>query len=78
MTFKNLQQTNPAAWKELKENGFGGNITGGSFSTVHGDFTTEVTIDREGKIKGGPIQGGFSTSLRAEDAFIKASHLMAK
>lgn len=78
VTLTNLHKTNPAAWTELKENGFGGSLTGGSFSTVHGDFITEVTVNREVKVRGGPMQGGFSTSLKAEDAFIKTSHLMAK
>lgn len=78
VTLTNLPKSNPAAWEELKKNGFGGSITGGSFSTVHGDFITEVTINREVKVRGGPMQGGFSTSLKAEDAFIKTSHLMAK
>ena len=78
VTLSNLHQTNPAAWTELKGNGFGGSLTGGPFSTVHGDFITEVTVNREVKVRGGPMQGGFSTSLKAEDAFIKTSHLMAK
>ena len=78
VTLTNLHKTNPTAWTELKENGFGGSLTGGSFSTVHGDFITEVTVNREVKVRGCPMQGGFSTSLKAEDAFVKTSHLMAK
>ena len=78
VTLTNLHQTNPAAWQDLKENGFGGSLSGGPFSTVHGDFITEVTVNREVKVRGGPMQGGFSTSLKAEDTFIKTSHLMAK
>lgn len=74
----NLHKTNPTTWNELKENAFGGSLTGDSFSTVHGDFITEVTVNREVKVRGGPMQGGFSTSLKAEDAFIKTNHLMAK
>ena len=78
VTLANLHQTNPAAWKELKENGFGGSFTGAPFSTVYGDFISEVTVNREVKVRGGPMKGGFSTSLTAENAFIKTSHLMAK
>ena len=40
VTLTNLHQTNPAAWAELKENGFGGSLSGGAFSTVHGEVTT--------------------------------------
>ena len=46
VTMANLQQTKATAWKELKENGFGGSITGASFSTVHGHFLTEFTVNR--------------------------------
>ena len=78
VTLTNLHQTNPDAWAELRENGFGGSLSGGPFSSVHGDYITEVTINREVKVRGGPLQGGYSTSLKAEDNFIKTSHLMAR
>ena len=57
---------------------FGGSITGQSFSTIHGDLITETTINREVKVRGGPMRGGYSTSFEVNDAFIKTSHLMAK
>lgn len=78
VTLTNLHESNPEAWNELKERGFGGSLRGGAFSTVHGDYITEVTVNREVKVRGGPLHGGYSTSLKAEDAFIKTSHLMAK
>lgn len=56
VSLSNLHQTNPTAKKELKENGVGGCITRGSFSTVHGDFITEVTVNREVKVRGGLMQ----------------------
>ena len=73
-------ETNPEAWTELKENGFGVSLSGGPFSTVHGNYITEVTIKREVKVRGGPLQGGYSTSLKAEDTFTSlvgdTSHLV--
>ena len=59
------------------QNGFGGSISGEPFSTIHGDLITETTINREVKVRGGPMRGGYSTSERTTDAFIKTSHLMA-
>ena len=65
-------------WNDLKVNGFGGSLSGKPFSTIHGDLITETTVNREVKVKGGPTQGGYSTSEQATDAFIKTSHLIAK
>jgi len=48
-----------------------------SLQSVHWDFIAEVSVIREVKVGGGPMQGGFSTSFKAADAFIKTSHLMA-
>ena len=76
--FQKMEILNGNAWEDLKSNGFGGSLTGDKFSTVHGDLITETTINREVKVRGGPMQGGYSTSLKTTDAFIKTSHLMAK
>ena len=69
---------NKDAWEDLKTNGFGGSLSGDKFSTIHGDLITETTINREVKVRGGPMRGGYSTSLPNTDTFIKTSHLMAK
>ena len=76
--FEKIQIEKPTAWEHLLNVGFGGSITGQSFSTIHGDLITETTINREVKVRGGPMRGGYSTSFEANDAFIKTSHLMAK
>ena len=39
--------------------------------------TIETTINREVKVRGGPMQGGFSTDEKAVDTFVKTSHFMA-
>ena len=75
---QDLKSTNPKAWKELSDNGFGGSLSGEPFSTIHGDLIIETTINREVKVKGGPMPGGYSTSKSTTDAFIKTSHIMAK
>ena len=65
-------------WQELIANGFGGSLSGQKFSSKHGDLIIETTINREVKVRGGPMQGGFSTNTDAVDTFIKTSHVIAK
>ena len=50
---------------------FGGN----KFSTIPGDLVTELAIYREVKVRGGPIRGGHSASVNAEN-FVLNSHLL--
>ncbi len=52
-------------------------MSGGPFSTIHGDLITETTINREVKVRGGPMQGGFSTDVKTVDTFMKTSHIVA-
>ena len=63
-------------WEDLLANGFGGSLSGEPFSTIHGDPITETTINWEGKVRGGPMHGGYSISEEPIDAFIKTSHIM--
>ena len=78
VTLSCLHDTNPTAWQELKNYGFGGSLSGDPFPTVHGAYITETTVNREVKTKAGPMPGGYSTSLQVTDTYIKTSHLMAK
>ena len=64
-------------WEDLLANGFGGSMSGETFSTIHGDLITETTINREVKIRGGRMRGGYSTSEETTDVFIKTSYIMA-
>ena len=73
-----IQDRQKDIWDDLLANGFGGSLSGQAFSTIHGDLITETTINKETKVRGGPMRGGFSTSEETNDAFIKTSHLMAK
>ena len=70
--------SNTSIWKDLKENGFGGSLTGDKFSTKHGYLIIETTVNEKVKVRGGPMQGGYSTDLDAMNIFVKNSHLLAK
>ena len=37
-------------------------MSGEPFSTIHGDSIMETTINREVKVRGGSMRGGYSTS----------------
>ena len=45
---------------------------------MQGDLITEVTINRKVKVRGGPMMGGYSTSDKKNDTFIKTTHAMPK
>eukprot|EP00794_Sanderia_malayensis_P016352 gene16352-17996_t len=72
-----IKSTERMVWDDLVKNGFGGSLSGEPFSTIHGDLITETTINREVKVKGGPMQGGFSTDVKTVDTFLKTSHIIA-
>ena len=38
----------------------------------------EVTINREAKVRGGPMTSGYSTSIDAENDFLLNFHILAK
>ena len=78
VNLQNVKRNLKDAWDDLVQNGFGGSMSGKPFSTIHGDLITEITINREVKVRGGPMQGGYSTSEQTTDTFIKTSHIMAK
>ena len=50
-------------WQELIANGFGGSLSGQKFSSKHGDLIIVTTINREVKVRGGPMQGGSAQIL---------------
>ena len=69
---------NTSIWNDLKENRFGGSLTGGKYSTKHADLIIETTVNKEVKVRGGPIQGGYNAGLDAMSIFVKNSQLLAK
>ena len=46
--------------------------------TIPGDLVNEETINREVIVRGGPMSGGYSTSVDAENDFILNSHILAR
>ena len=60
--------------KHIKlESSFEINFIGDKFSTKHGGIIIETTVNREVKVPGGPMQGGYSINI-----FVKNSSLLAK
>ena len=46
--------------------------------TIPGDLVNEEAINREVIVRGGPVSGGYSTSIDTENDFILNSHILAK
>ena len=61
-----------------QEQVLGGSLKGQTFSTILGNLITEVTIKQEVRVCGGPMMGRYITLDKANDAFVKTSHAMAK
>ena len=78
VNFLKIKHCNENVWNDLLKEGFGGSLNGEPLSTIHGDLITEVTINREVKVRGYPMMGGYSPSDKKNDAFIKTSHVMGK
>ena len=57
---------------------FGGSLTGDKFSTKHADLIIEMAINGEVKVRGGPMQGGYSTDLDAMNIFVIKHPLISK
>ena len=75
---KSLEANNASAYEQLKTYGMGASLSGKKFSTIPGDLVTEVTVNREVKVRGGPMRGGYSTSGEAVDDFVLNTHSIAK
>ena len=46
--------------------------------TIPEDLLNEKTTNREVNVRGGPMSGGYSTAIDAENDFILNSHILAK
>ena len=57
--------------------GIGGSLSGDKFSSIHGDFITEV-FNSETKRQAGPHRSGINTNVDAVNTWIKATHIHAK
>ena len=63
---------NLSAYKDLQAYGIGATIS------IPRDLVTEATINREVKVHGGPMRGGYSTSFDAENDFALNSLILAE
>ena len=68
----NLPLKNLSAYKDLQAYGIGATIS------IPRDLVTEATINREVKVHGGPMRGGYSTSFDAENDFVLNSLILAE
>ena len=64
-------------FKDLQERGFGGRISGESFSAIHGDLITEI-YNGETKGAAGPFRSGYSTNIETVNTWVKTAHIHAK
>ena len=65
-------------YKERQTYGIGTGLSGKKVSTISGTLVTEVTINREVKVRGEPVRGGYSTSFDAENDFVLNFHILAE
>ena len=68
----------PQAFSDSKILVLGASLSRNKFFAIPGDLVNEETINREVIVRGGPMNGGYSTSIDAEDDFILNSHILVK
>ena len=73
-----LSITKPQGFSDLETFGLGASRSRNKILTIPRELVTEVTINREVKVRGGPMRGGQSTSIDAENDFILNSHMLAE
>ena len=71
---RDLCKTNPMVFNDLINQGFGGSISGESFSSIHGDLHTEL-FNAQTKGTAGPFRVGFSTDADAVNKWVNTIHL---
>ena len=63
---------------DLKILVLGASFSRNKFLTIPRDLVNEETINREVIVRDGPMRGGYSTSIDAENDLILNSHILAK
>ena len=66
------------AFSDLNTFGIGANLSRDKFLTIEGVFANEVTINRDVKVSGSIIRGGYSNSIHADNNFILNSDTLSK
>ena len=67
-----------SVYEQLKTYGMGVILSGRKIWTNPGDLVTEVTVNQEVKIRGGPMRGGYSISVETVYDFILNTHPFGK
>ena len=78
LEFQTLKHNNSSTYEQSKTYKMGISWTRRKISSISGDLVTEVAVNREVKICGGPKRGGYSISVEAVDDFILNIHTLAK
>ena len=68
----------PQSFPDLKILVLGASLSRNKFLTIPEDLVNEKTINREVNVRGGPMSGGYSAVIDAENDFILNSHILAK
>ena len=69
---------NLSAYKNLQTCGIGASLSSQKFCTIPGDLVLKVTINREMKVRGGPVRREYSSSFDIENDFVLNSDTIAK
>ena len=59
VNFSEIKHCNDNVWNDLLREGFRGSLSGEPFSSIHGDLITEPAINREVKVRDGPMTDGY-------------------
>ena len=68
----------PQVFSDLKILVLGASFSRNKFLTIPRDLVNEETINKEVIVRDGPMRGGYSTSIDAENDLILNSHILAK
>ena len=77
MYLKTLQRERSKAVTDLDKRGFGGFVSGLSFTCLHGDLITEI-FNGQTKIQAGRQAAGFSTDINKVIDWVRTAHIHAK
>ena len=73
-----IQPSEPQAFPDLKILVLGARLSRNKFLAIPGDLANGEAINREVIVRGGPMSGGYSTSVDAKNDFILNSQILAK
>ena len=72
-----LEANNSPAISHLKEESFGGSLSGQPFSAMHGDLVIEI-FNGQTKRQAGPYASGFSTNIDTVNKWVNTANIHAQ